>query len=141
MPELYLRLLDRALTPILLIVALIFLLAGHNSPGGGFIAGLIAAAAFQLQIFGRGDRFVSNAIGGYLQPLMGIGLLLAVTAAIMGMMQGGFFKGVWWSLQVGNLTLDLGTPVFFDIGVFCVVLSVVTTYLLELSRQEERQES
>lgn len=140
MPELYLRLLDRALTPILLILALIFLLAGHNSPGGGFIAGLVVATAFQLQILSRGDQFVRSAIGKYLQPLMGVGLLLAVTAATIGIAQGGFFKGVWWSFHLGNLTIDLGTPVIFDIGVFCVVLSVVTSYVLELSRQEERQE-
>ncbi len=35
MTELYLRLLDRVLTPVLLVIATVLLLAGHNSPGGG----------------------------------------------------------------------------------------------------------
>ncbi len=138
MLELYMHVLDRALTPILLLLALILLLAGHNTPGGGFIAGLVVATAFQLQILSRGDEFVRKAVGKYLQPLMGIGLLLAVIAALIGVAQGGFFKGIWWSLQLGNMTIELGTPVIFDIGVFCVVLSFVTSYLLELSRHEER---
>ena len=137
MPELYMRVLDRALTPILLLLALVLLLAGHNSPGGGFIAGLVVATAFQLQILSRGDEFVRKAVGEYLQPLMGIGLLLAVIAALIGVTQGSFFKGVWWSLHLGNLTIELGTPVIFDSGVFCVVLAFVTSYLLELSRPAE----
>ncbi|MCB0110100.1 MAG: hypothetical protein KDE53_29460 [Caldilineaceae bacterium] len=133
MPELYLRLLDRLLTPVLLLLALILLLAGHNSPGGGFIAGLVVAAAFELQILSRGDRFVRSMIGSYLHPIMGLGLLMAVAAALLGLLQGGFFKGVWWKGHLGPLTLELGTPMLFDIGVFCVVLSVVTSYLLGLS--------
>ena len=53
MPELYLRLLNRILTPVLLLLALFLLVRGHNLPGGGFIAGLMAAAAFELQILSR----------------------------------------------------------------------------------------
>ncbi|MEZ4613949.1 MAG: MnhB domain-containing protein [Caldilineaceae bacterium] len=139
MPELYLRLLDRVLTPVLLFLAVILLFAGHNSPGGGFIAGLVVAAAFELQILSRGDRFVRRTIGRYLQPIMGMGLLMAATAASLGVLQGGFFKGVWWKGYLGPLTLELGTPQLFDIGVFCVVLSVVTSYILGLSNSDDFQ--
>ena len=141
MSELYLRVLDRGLTPILLLLAVILLLAGHNSPGGGFIAGLVVAAAFELQILSRGDQFVRQTIGRYLQPLMGIGLLMAVTAATLGIFQGGFFKGVWWEGHLGPITLELGSPMLFDFGVFFVVLSVVTSYLLGLSNVEEYLEN
>ncbi len=141
MPELYLRLLDRLLTPVLLLLALILLLVGHNSPGGGFIAGLVVAAAFELQILSRGDQFVRQAIGPHLQPLMGIGLLMALSAATLGIFQGGFFKGVWWEGHLGPITLELSTPMLFDFGVFFVVLSVVTSYLLGLSNADERLEN
>ena len=137
MPELYLRLLDRVMTPILLMVTIVLLLAGHNSPGGGFIAGLVVAAAFQLQILSRGERYVRSTIGGYIQPLIGTGLLMAVGAAGLGILQGGFFQGIWWEGHWGPLTLELGTPMLFDIGVFCVVLAVVTSYLLGLSQSDE----
>ncbi len=136
MPELYLRLLDRVLTPVLLILAVVLLLAGHNHPGGGFIAGLVVAAACQLQLLSRGERYVRDTIGPRLQPLIGAGLVLAVLSALLGLGQGGFFKGVWWEGQLGPLTVELGTPLLFDIGVFCVVLAVVTSYLLGLNQND-----
>ena len=139
MPELYLRLLDRILTPILIILALFLFFRGHNEPGGGFIAGLAASAAIQLQILSRGDAYVRNYIGRYLHPLTGIGLFLAGSAALIGLTNGGFFKNVWTHITIGEMSIDLGTPVMFDLGVFLVVVSVVASYLLALSRPTEEE--
>jgi len=136
MPELYLRLLDRIMTPILLLFALVLLFRGHNQPGGGFIAGLIVAAAFQLQILSRGDATVRHNLGPYLQPIIGIGLLIATLSAVLGVFGGGFFTGLWWELKLGPVKLDLSTPMSFDIGVFLVVFGVVTSYLVGLSRED-----
>lgn len=135
MPELYLRLLDRVLTPVLLLLALFLFLRGHNQPGGGFIAGLAAAAAIQLQILSRGDDFVRRRVGRYLQPVTGIGLILALLAAAIGLLQDGFFQGVWVFWHIGELEIELGTPQLFDVGVFLIVVSVVVSYLLSLSRR------
>ncbi len=140
MTELYLRLLDRVLTPILLVLAVILLLVGHNNPGGGFIAGLVVAAAIQLQILSRGDSYVRSTLGPHLQPMIGAGLLVAILAALLGMTQGGFFRGVWWKGELGALSVELGSPMLFDIGVFLVVLSVVTSYLLGLANSDKRLE-
>jgi multicomponent Na+:H+ antiporter subunit B len=38
----------RYLLPLLLLFSLFILVRGHNEPGGGFIGGLIGAAAFAL---------------------------------------------------------------------------------------------
>ncbi|MCC6167528.1 MAG: MnhB domain-containing protein [Caldilineaceae bacterium] len=141
MPELYLRLLDRILTPILLILAFSFFMRGHNLPGGGFIAGLVAAAAIQLQILSRGDDFVRRRLGRYLQPLSGVGLLAAAVAALLGFIQGGFLKAVWAKVHLGALELEFGTPQLFDLGVFLVVVSVVVSYFLALSRRDPEPES
>ena len=141
MPELYLRLLDRILAPILYLLAAFLFLRGHIEPGGGFIAGLAAAAAIQLQILSRGDVYVRNRIGRYLHPLTGIGLVLAASAALLGLRDGGFFKNVWTSITIGETTIDLGTPVMFDLGVFLVVVSVVASYLLALSRSGQENDT
>lgn len=138
MPELYLALLDRILTPVLLLLAVVFLLAGHNAPGGGFIAGLVVATAFLMQIMARGDSFVRRLIGIYLQPAMGLGLLIALFSALLGIANHGvFFQGIWWKISLGEFVLELGSPTTFDIGVFLVVSAFVTSYLLELSRPAE----
>ena len=139
MPELYLRLLDRILTPVLLILAVYLFLRGHNAPGGGFIAGLVASVAFELQILSRGERFVRKRLGPYLHPLTGIGLLSAVTAALIGLRRGEFFDSVWTELHVGVLDVELGNPMLFDFGVFLVVVSVVVSILLGLSSRYENE--
>ncbi|MDI9549827.1 MAG: MnhB domain-containing protein [Chloroflexota bacterium] len=137
MPELYLRLLDRVLTPILFVVAIFLFLRGHNAPGGGFIAGLVAAAAFELQILSEGDDVVRARIGRNLHPLAGIGLLCAASAALLGLLKGTFFQSVWYFGTLGALHIEQGTPVLFDLGVFLVVVSVMTTFLLGLSKRDE----
>ena len=140
MPELYMRLLDRVLTPVLLILAFILLMVGHNSPGGGFIGGLVVAAAIQIQILSRGDKVIRRTLGPWLQPTIGLGLLTAVTAAVRGLLEGVFFKGIWWEGHWGPITLELGTPMLFDVGVFLVVLAIVASYLLSLTDQDEPNE-
>jgi multicomponent Na+:H+ antiporter subunit B len=131
--------LDRILTPILLVLALWLFFRGHNEPGGGFIAGLAAAAAFQLQILSRGDTYVRGLVGPYLQPMTGIGLALTTVAALMGLFAGDFFKGMWLFLHIGRFELELGSPQLFDLGVFLVVVSVVVSYLLSLGHSEDAQ--
>jgi len=138
MPELYMRMLDRILTPVLLILTLFLLLRGHNLPGGGFIAGLMAATAFQLQILSRGEAVVRRQVGRLLHPGIGVGLLTAVSAGIVGVLDTGFFKGLWFDIPLGPLgSLEIGTPVIFDLGVFLVVVCVVTSYLLGFNRVAE----
>lgn len=135
MPERYLSLLDRILTPVLFLLAVVFLIVGHNKPGGGFAAGLVVATAFLMQILARGDDFVRNLIGIYLQPTMGVGLVIAIISAVADVPQQPFLTGVWWYVPLpGGHALEIGSPTLFDIGVFLVVSAFVTSYLLELSR-------
>ena len=110
MTEIYLRLVDRILTPILLLIAIFLFLRGHDLPGGGFIAGLVAAAAIELTILALGSTATRDRYGPWLAPLLGIGLTVAVTAALIGMAGGGFFLGRWIQFEVAGETLKLGTP-------------------------------
>jgi multicomponent Na+:H+ antiporter subunit B len=134
MTELYLRLLDRVLTPVLLMLAIYFLLRGHDLPGGGFIAALMAATAFQLQIMSRGREAVRAEIGPILQPGLGIGLLLAIGSAIFDVWFGGFFDAVWGpEFFLGTMLVKVSTPLIFDIGVFLTVFCFSASFLLGLS--------
>ncbi|MCB0114977.1 MAG: hypothetical protein KDD84_12840 [Caldilineaceae bacterium] len=139
MPELYLRLLARILIPVLLALSVFLLLRGHNLPGGGFIAGLMAAVSLEMQILSTGDFQVRQRIGRFLLPGIGLGILIALLATVMGFLSGGYFKGVWWKLPLGPLTLDLGTPLLFDIGVYIAVIAVTSSFLLGLSQAAERR--
>lgn len=140
MTEIYLRLVDLILTPILVMLAIVLFLRGHDYAGGGFIAGLTVAAAIELHILARGAPDVRRRLGNLLLPLVGAGLLTAVTAALIGLYGGGFFKGVWTKFYLVGLEIKIGTPQLFDLGVMLVVVGMTITYLLNLSEQSDEEE-
>ncbi|MCT7654631.1 Na+/H+ antiporter subunit B [Oceanimonas sp. NS1] len=130
----------RFLVPLLFLFSVFLLLRGHNEPGGGFIAGLVASGAFALHLFAFDAGSTRKLMGVESQLLMGCGLLLALVSGTVGMVFNGqpFLSSQWWSLYVPGLgELKLSTPLFFDIGVFLVVVGVVTTIMLSLAKVEE----
>ncbi len=134
MVELYLLVLDRVLTPVMLVISAVLLLRGHDQPGGGFIAGLLVSATFALQILARGADEVAAGIGPARRMLVASGLLLSVGSALYGLVTGvGFFRAVWWTIDFGPIYYKIGTPVLFDVGVFLIVIGVTVTYVLGLS--------
>ncbi|MFO7634214.1 MAG: MnhB domain-containing protein [Caldilinea sp.] len=137
MTEIYLRLVDLILTPILILIAIFLFLRGHDLPGGGFIAGLVAASAIELTILARGTEVTRDRYGPWLVPLVGAGLATAVTAGLIGMYGGGFFRGIWVEFYVAGEKIKLGTPQLFDLGVMLVVVGMAITYLLRLSEAAE----
>jgi multicomponent Na+:H+ antiporter subunit B len=137
MTEIYLRLIDLILTPLILVLALALFMRGHDYPGGGFIAGLTVAAAIELHILARGAEEVRTQIGRYLLPLVGVGWMFAISAALMGMYTGAFFKSVWIKFDIGSTQIKIGTPQLFDLGVMLVVVGMAITYLLNLSETSD----
>lgn len=137
MTEIYLRLVDKILTPIIILIAIFLFLRGHDLPGGGFIAGLVAASAIELTILARGAEATRDRYGPWLIPLAGLGLVAAVTAALLGLYGGGFFRSIWLEFYVFDDKLKFGTPQLFDLGVMFVVIGMALTYLLRLSEAAE----
>ncbi len=128
MTELYRKYVLAALSAALVLLAFFFLLRGHNLPGGGFVGGLMAAAAIELTVISYGARHMQARIGYLLIPTAGAGLLLALVSMALGFVVAGtVFKEVWF------LDTDLGTPLTFDLGVFLVVMSVTSLFLLDLT--------
>ena len=54
----------RFLMPLQLMFSIFLLLRGHDEPGGGFIAGLVAAGAFTLYLFAFGVSHQRSAAHG-----------------------------------------------------------------------------
>lgn len=128
-----LRTATRFLLPLLLLFALVIFLQGHNKPGGGFVGGLVAAAAFSLHALAFDARETRRMLVVDLRTLIGAGLLVALTSAIMPLFVGQpFFKGLWTSVEIGGNELHLGTPLLFDLGVFLLVVGVAMLMVLTL---------
>jgi multicomponent Na+:H+ antiporter subunit A len=120
------------LFPLLLLFSIFLLLRGHNAPGGGFVGGLVAAAAFALHLLAFGVASTRRVLRADPRSLIGAGLLLAGASGLVGLALGAsFLSGVWGG--VAPVVGKLGTPLCFDVGVYLVVLGVVLLMLFALS--------
>ena len=124
-----LRAATRLLSGIVLMVAVYLLWRGHNAPGGGFIAALVASTGFALVVLSEGPAAVRQGLLVTPPQLIGIGLVLAIGAGVLAVTQNQpYLTGIWWPKQ----SPWIGTPLLFDAGVFLAVLGSVLTVLLAL---------
>lgn len=110
-----------------MVLALYLLFAGHNQPGGGFVGGLVAGAAFALRYASGGledVRQTGRVPGRY---FVGAGLFLAAVTSVIPLIVGGDL------LESGKVKLHppllgdikLNSVLAFDVGVFLVVVGLV----------------
>jgi multicomponent Na+:H+ antiporter subunit B len=124
----------RLLVPLLLLYALFLLWRGHNAPGGGFVGGLIAAAAFVLYSMTAGSDAGRRALRVHPSTLLTGGLAIALLSGIPALLLGRpFMTAGWTTLHIGSIELTLGTPLLFDVGVFLAVIGVVLTIVFDLA--------
>lgn len=138
-----LRMLMRPLLPLALAVAVYIFLRGHNLPGGGFIAGLIAAIAILLQFVSAGAAYAAPRLRVPFVTMLAAGLLIATaTGAGSWLFVQPFLTSsygyVTWPI-VG--TFELATAMIFDFGIFLVVLGTLLIALTELGALSSREEA
>ena len=121
----------RLLMPLLLLFSLFLLLRGHNQPGGGFVGGLVAAAAFALYGIAFGVRRARQALRVKPLTLLGVGLLVALASGLPAVFRGQPFLTALWAHD----PMTLGTPALFDAGVFLVVTGVVLMMIFNLAEE------
>jgi multicomponent Na+:H+ antiporter subunit B len=128
------------LLPLLLLFSVFVLLRGHSLSGGGFVGGLIASIAFVLHAFAHGfdkAKGIFRMNPGFLIP---IGLLLCFTMGVIPMLfDDPFMTGLWMEHVIPGFG-SIGTALFFDIGVFIVVIGVTLTILFTISESDLEQE-
>lgn len=138
MNTLILRTIAPTLTSLMVIYSIIVLLSGHNQPGGGFIGGLIAASAFALYGIACGVAPVRRALYFHPISISAFGLLLAALSGMPSLIQGvPFLSGLWWFPELAKgIEVPLSTPLFFDIGVWLVVVGSLVSIALALEEKE-----
>jgi multicomponent Na+:H+ antiporter subunit A len=135
----------RLLFPVMVVVSVYLLVAGHNLPGGGFAGGLVAGTALLIRYLAGGGEELDEAMPVPAGALIGGGLVVAVLAAISPLAVGGvIFQSYDLHIHVpgwdhlatpwGDWTLlgdiHLVSSTVFDIGVYLVVLGM----MLDLGR-------
>lgn len=117
---------------LMVLFSIAVLLRGHNDPGGGFIAGLIAASAAAVIGMSHGVGAVRRLLR--INPIVfaGVGVLLAIAGGLLSALAGDpFLTGLWLPANL------FGTPGVFDIGVYLVVFGSVTAVTLAIEDSGE----
>ncbi len=136
-PSLILTTVARFAYPVMLAFAVLLFLKGHNSPGGGFIAGLLTAAAIVLRYLAFGRDRTSEREGGFLIAI-GVGLAIALTTATVPMLLGyPFFTHTFGHVHVPAIgDIELASAALFDLGVYVVVVGNVVTVIRAMTDRE-----
>ncbi|TQD40483.1 Na+/H+ antiporter subunit B [Haloflavibacter putidus] len=122
------------LLPILLLFSVFILLRGHYEPGGGFVGGLIAAIAFVLHAFANGLNNTKRLLKFHPGFLMPLGLAVSFLSGLLPLLinSQAFMTGLWLEQPIPVIGA-VGTALFFDIGVYLVVLGVALTIIFTIS--------
>jgi multicomponent Na+:H+ antiporter subunit B len=122
------------LLPVLLLFSVFILLRGHYLPGGGFVGGLVAAIAFVLDAFSNGldkTKTVLKIHPGFLMPL---GLLVAFFSGVSPIIFSDLplMTGLWAENPIPVIG-KIGSALFFDLGVYLVVIGASLTIIFTIS--------
>jgi multisubunit Na+/H+ antiporter MnhB subunit len=123
----------QVITTTVLYVGILFsialFLAGHNSPGGGFIAGAMTASAFALLYVVFGREYVETRFRVRFRSIAAFGLAIAVFFLLLPLAFGlPLLSSLIWTIQlplVGEVKLI--SAVGFDLGIYFAVLGAILT--------------
>ncbi|WP_262247203.1 Na+/H+ antiporter subunit B [Parapedobacter soli] len=125
------------LLPILLLFSIFILLRGHYHPGGGFVGGLIAAIAFVLHSFTHGSEATLKLLHTHPSSFIPIGLGVAALSMFVPMLGGQpVMTSLWFNEPFPVIGL-IGSALFFDLGVYLVVIGAVLTILFTIAQYSE----
>jgi multicomponent K+:H+ antiporter subunit A len=130
----------RLLFPVTGVVAVFFFLRGHNAPGGGFVAGLVVSVGVLLQYLVSGTEWVEERLKLAPRTLIAVGLLL-VLGTSAGSLVVGFplLTSHTWHLSLPLLgEVHVASALFFDLGIFSLVLGSTLFILVALAHQSIR---
>jgi multicomponent Na+:H+ antiporter subunit A len=125
----------------ILVLSLYLVFAGHNAPGGGFAGGLVAGLALVVRYLAGGRYEFNTAVPINAGWLLGCGLFLSAGTGLVGILLGGNV------LQTAIVEFDvtvlghvkLVTSVFFDVGVYLLVIGLVVDVIRSLGAEIDRQ--
>ncbi|WP_458319115.1 Na+/H+ antiporter subunit A [Mycolicibacterium brisbanense] len=132
--SLVLEVATRVIFPLIMMLSAYFFFAGHNHPGGGFAGGLTAGLALVLRYLAGGRYELGETLPLDAGKILGTGLALSATTAITSVALGAP------ALSSAVLQLDLPvfghvklvTALFFDLGVYLIVVGLVLDVLRSL---------
>ncbi|RYF25703.1 MAG: monovalent cation/H+ antiporter subunit A [Comamonadaceae bacterium] len=130
----------RLLLPFAALVSFYLFMRGHNEPGGGFVAGLVMSVGLLLQYIISGTEWVEAHLPLYPRRWIAAGLLFALGTGLGSIVLGYPFL----TSHTAHFTLPVigeihvASALFFDIGVFTLVVGSTLLILTGIAHQSVR---
>lgn len=135
--SLILRTVSLGLLYLIVLFSLFVFVQGHNAPGGGFIAGLIAAGMILIQFLAFSRNDLKKVFRPIFHRLLGLGIILAAGSGFFGWIAGSaFLEGYHWTIDFpwgGHLAVP--SVMVFDLGVYLIVIGTVISIFMALEEK------
>ncbi|OON78002.1 Na+/H+ antiporter subunit A [Streptomyces tsukubensis] len=124
----------------ILVLSVYLLFCAENTPGGGFVGGLVAGVAFIIRYLAGGRFELAEAAPFGPGLLTGAGLFVSTGVALGGLADGTVLHGwTYYGHWPPFGEIHLSTSVLFDCGVYLLVLGVVLDIVRALGSKIDRQ--
>ncbi|MDF2584489.1 MAG: monovalent cation/H+ antiporter subunit, partial [Mycobacterium sp.] len=132
--SLVLEVATRIIFPLIMVLSAYLFFAGHNTPGGGFAGGLTAGLALVLRYLAGGRYELGETLPLDAGKVLGTGLALSAGTAVTSLLLGApVLSSAVLHLDVPLLgDIKLVTALFFDLGVYLIVVGLVLDILRSL---------
>jgi len=129
-----LRTVARFAVPLTVWVSIVIFMQGHNMPGGGFIAGVMAGAAGAMYLLAFGATRAARFPWWKISVL---GLMISVATGTVPFLLGRpYMQHAIWHFNLPIIGFyELPTATFFDLGVYLIVLGTLMTIFVELAQE------
>jgi multicomponent Na+:H+ antiporter subunit A len=139
--SLVLEVATRMIFPLIMVLSAYFFFAGHNAPGGGFAGGLTAGLALVLRYLAGGRYELGETLPLDAGKILGVGLALSAGTAVVSLFLGApVLSSAVLQLDVPVLGhVKLVTALFFDLGVYLIVVGLVLDVLRSLGARVDTE--
>jgi multicomponent Na+:H+ antiporter subunit A len=136
-----LQITTRLVFPTIMVLSVYFFFSGHNAPGGGFAGGLTAGLALTLRYLAGGPYELGEALPVDAGHLLGAGLALAAGTAAGSLLFGAppLTSAIWEATLPVIGHIKLVTALFFDLGVYLIVVGLVLDVLRSLGARLDKE--
>jgi multicomponent Na+:H+ antiporter subunit A len=137
--SLILEVATRVIFPLIMVLSAYFFFAGHNTPGGGFAGGLTAGLALVLRYLAGGRYELGETLPLDAGKILGVGLAFSAGTAVASLLVGApALSSALIEVDLPVLgTVKFVTALFFDLGVYLVVVGLVLDVLRSLGARSD----